>query len=234
MYLSEDFSDSYKRHKDWLQDQSNTGNNVTDIALDELNQARQDIWHMKLWDGLIKEADFSLTDNAASLPSDWGKTFCIGYDSDGDGKLDYFFFANTVMAHRGYKIRNTYTRAGGHSRVITFYNTPSQTPTIYYQVLLNDFTNLGTEKLFFPAKLLENQAKLIHLEGAPIPDEYDVVQQAFDKRFRTYVRNHQYQNRDLRNVVLDNNGIPIQMESEPLDGSVGRDNLGHDDDYDLG
>src|SRR3990172_11167582 len=153
-YLTETFADLYNEFKDWLTDVDNAGNNIADIALNRLNRAQQNLWHKKFWDGLVKEGALTASATTQAMPTDWGKTLCVGYDSDGDGKLDKYYYDSDATSQWGYKIRNVYAKATGHVRTIEFYQAPSNAPKIYYQMLLPNFVNTGAEYLYFPTDLM--------------------------------------------------------------------------------
>ena len=234
-YYNETYANIENRLNDWLQV---SGGSVSNLALDLLNRAQDSLWEFDNWQQLVKEQDLTLTDNACSLPADFGKVIAVGHDSDGDGKMDFWYFQDSPHADTGYKIRDTFTKAAGHSWTITFFTSPSNTVTLIYQVVLSDFEDSETaEYSFFPADLLLLEAQYIHLvdSGQVDANEHKALVSRRWEKLTDYWQAHQYRNVDMRMVQLDTHGDPIATEQYSMDGaSDGLDVGDHDPDYDLG
>lgn len=215
----------YNQILDWLTDISNDSNNVNNIALNIANRAQDRLWRYKDWDYLVKDlelsGDYALdSDYSVTLPDDFGRIMKVGYDSDNDGKMDFYFYKGGDVTS-GYKIRDTFTKAAGHSFSMTFFRSPSSTITVVYQAVLTDFTASGTEYSYFPGDLLFAMAKKVYLEESPMPDELNVVNAELNTLLMDYVQKHQYVNSDMRAVLNDEAGDEVDNISMSLDGESG-------------
>ncbi len=236
-YVNETYANISNRFKDWLTDQSNTGNNVANITKDTLNRAQSKLWLYRAWDDLLKEQDLTLTSNSVALPADFGRVVKVFSDSDNDGKPDTYFYSNGSQ-DRGYYIRDTFTKAGGHVWTIYFYQSPSSTATLLYVVRLTDFEDSGTEYSFFPGDLVLRQAQLLHLEDSQLTDgnNYTAIKNDFDALMRDYEQAHQFVNEDGSPQTLDTEGQEIITEQYSLDSGGGSSiyDDGHIPSYDRG
>ncbi len=216
----------------WL---GGSGADVTAKALRLLNRAQHRLWQRRLWDYLVKDSDLTLVSNVGSLPSDFGFFGYLGYDSDGDGKLDYFYY-RLGRKGQGYKLRDAFTLAAGHAFTITFFDTPPYTVKAIYQKLLDDFN--GTDQYsFFPGDLLLLQAEIIEAveKGMGDPNEYQALKQEFERVVTDFEQAHQYKNNDVRLEIKDDNGAAYEgAQAYSLDGEMGNITSTHPNDYDAG
>jgi len=232
-FLNEAYSTFSKRLTDWL---NTAGGEVSNLTLDLLNRAQYRLATYRAWDGLITHYSMTLTSKAAVLPADFYGAVCRVYiDTNTDLKPEMYFHRDAPAAD-GYRIVNTFTKAGGHVWTITFFSDPSYTPVIVYPKALPDFAGTGTEYSFFPPELLLAAAKVIHIEESDlIGKEYDAIQSQYLTLLRDYEQSHQHQNVEMRMAQLDVNGNETAIAGYDLNGGESVDVTGiHDNDYDLG
>ena len=187
------------------------------------------------WEDLIVRYSLSsLSAKSQSLPADFGRVVRLWHDSDGDGRADYWYYAYGKYDD-GYYISDDFEKATGHSKTITFYRSPTHTPTLEYIKTLDHFEGTGTEYSFFPPDLLLRTAQKVHIEEADlVGNEYQAIINAHAELLRDYEVAHQYRNRDMRNEILDDYGDPIDVEQYNLSGDTDRWNDGYDNSYDHG
>lgn len=222
------------RFKDWLP-ANNTGGNVTDVTLSFMNSAQNNLWQKYNWEYLVKEYSLTMTSDAQALPSDCGKIIRVAHDSDNDGRFDFDYFNNTRDTARGYKLRDAFTKAAGHVQTIEFFNSPSHTPVLVYQMELDQFEGTGTEYSFFPMELLLLQAQMLYQgEGGLVDSELDRIRIQYNETLLDYVQSHQYNNSDMVFEVNDYEGNRIEFDGMSLNGDIERANVSHyEPDYDL-
>jgi len=230
----------YNRLKEWLLDQSNTGDYVTDVSLDLLNRANQELWGMDWWEGLMLRETLTLSSNVATLASDYGKTYCVFEDVDSDGKPDKYWYRNGSPSD-GYRVERTYTVAAGKTFKFRFYQSPSVDPTHLYQRRIDDFTAANasgatTGYIFWPEELLLLMAQIIHKRDADDTGDgnYDRIVVDFKRNLREFKRWEQFANNDFVLEQNDANGIRMYNPSYDL---LGGDSLGspiHDNSMDGG
>ena len=208
----------YNRFLDWADDVENSGDNITNVAIDYINRAQEEIRAHRLWEELITREPLTVTNRVASLPSDLGEIVSIGGDSNGDGKIDFYYYQDSNDEDKGYYITNTYTKAAGKSQTLTFYLSPQYTPILLYVKTLEDFTAAeatgGTDiYLFYPESLMLAKAKEIYLlDGDLIGDELTAVQNEVRNKMADYEAGHQYVNIDIKRDMLDDEGQIVDME----------------------
>lgn len=214
----------------------NEGDDVADFALSYLNRARRKLNGYRPWKLLlVKRLSMSLTDRSYDLPEDLARINQVYEDQDDDGLPDFFYYENSTRTDDGYYITETYTKAAGWSRTITFYSAPSSTPYMDYIPALDDFTGEGDEYCFFPGELLLATAKMFQLEddGRISTDEYKLIYNRFQEEERDFTQ-AQVENYDMRMEVKDDRGKRVGVESYSLSG--GADESGgsrYDNDVDL-
>jgi hypothetical protein len=195
--------------KDWVV-RSNTGNNVSDLCLDYLNQAQDELRFEAFWSELIKTSTLAVTDKVASLPSDLGEICCV-YHADNNGKPTQFFYNRSIFSSDGYYEVNNGDKDNGYTRSIQFYMSPSSDVTLRYYRTLEDFENSGTEYSWFPAGMLMTKAQLMYLkdEGLSSTSEYSIILNSLERSMVNFKRGHQHVNVDIRTVLRDNLGHVI-------------------------
>lgn len=220
-----------KRLTDWLRE---VGGEVTDLTLDLCNRAQDWLWLRRDWEDLIVRQTLSLTDKSASLPSNFGRVLRVWHDSDEDGKPDYYYYRQ-ARYDDGYYISDSFTKAAGHSKTITFFQDPTHTVTLEYIKTLDHFVGSGDEYSFFTPDLLIRTAQKIHIEESDlVGKEYEAIINSHAELLRDYEVAHQYRNSDMRMESLDDHGDPIETESYNLIGDTDRWNGGYSNDYDHG
>ena len=166
---------TYTELKNRLSDflQISDGGNVDNIGLDLLNRAQQALWAHCEWEWLRKSATLSVDTVTflATLPADFGRLICVGWDTTGDGIFEgYFDGVGGDDPTRFCELRDTFDKSTGHSMDLYFGRVPTWTPVVKYIALLDDFAEVDSqnqpivEYSFFPADLILRQAQVIHLE----------------------------------------------------------------------
>ena len=215
-----------------------SGDSTVDLVLAYFNRAQDFLWQRRPWQELITRVQLTMTTSTtASLPAACGRLIRVWYDSDSDGRPDKYFF-NNGKYDDGYYITNTFTKAGGHVRTISFYRGPDHTPYIEYLRLLERFTGTGSgdEYSYFPPNLLVKTAQKIHIEESDlVGNEYKAILDAWAEEIRDYEQSHQWLNIDMRMQNNDDAGDPIETEQYNLETATSeRYNDGYDNSYDLG
>lgn len=228
------YSDIYNRLLDWMSDVANTGGNVSNRARDLLNRAQEQLRIYRAWDGLLKRSQLTVTDKVATLPDDCREIVRVWHDSDSDGKPDFYYYQDSKRPDDGYYITDTFAKATGHTRTMTFYAAPSYDPYVEYIHSLDEFTGDGTEYSYFPGELLLATAQLIHVtESGIVGNEYSAIERRQSHLMLDYEQSHQYQNIDPRSVQNDDDGVEIELEDFNLYDGAGGIVSHFDNDYDL-
>lgn len=233
MLHSDLYSDIKNSYLDWMDDQDNSGGNVSDNALSTFNRAQNSLARYETWDFLVKDAALTLSGVTANLPSDYGEMIGIYLDTNADGKPDFWYYRDSVEPSNGYKLRMTFAKATGYSGTITFFGTPQNTPYIRYKIFLTPFTGTGTEYSVFPFELLLTEAKYLHIiDSGLIGPDYEAIKNLRKEQLRDFRQEYQYKNCDMRVVQNDDRGYPVYNGGYSMDGDVPPPRDGFDNDYD--
>jgi hypothetical protein len=156
-------------------------------------------------------------------------------DTDGNGKPDRFYYNRSTYQDDGYYVNNSFTKASGHSRTITFYDTPSNTIYMEYVVALDDFTGTGTEYSFFPSNLLLAKAQMLYLEddGRVSTSEYQLIYNRMLEEIRDLCHSMQIENADMICPIKDDKGAVIEVESYGLSNADETINTTYENSVDL-
>lgn len=232
-YKTETYATIRKRLLEFIPNDS-AGDNVTDLPLDLINRARDELCLHRRWAGLRKTATLTLSGKTATLPSDCGEILSVFHDTDSDLLPEYRYYQSSAKSDNGYKKVVTYDKDSGTTEAITFYSTPTHTPQIRYRAVLPDFTGTGTEYLFFPGELLLAKAKQLSMEdnGMTSDGEYDRVVKRVDELMKDFIHAHQNENIEPIMEILDSKGRRLDEESYDL-GSGAEGNYSTDDDNDV-
>lgn len=223
-YHADTYTEFQNRIQDWL-NAAGTGANISDLPLDLANRAQMWLTMYKPWSDMIKVTTLTVTDNEASMPSDFARLVSVYYDVDSDGKPEGYYY-NQGRINGGYKLVDSFTKDSGHSRKIVFFNTLSQTPVLKYQFKLDDFTGSGTEYSFFPGNLLLRTAQRLHIVETGLTDrEMLILIDEQKKDLRDYEQAHHYVDAEMRLSINDDNGLEIDTYAVDLAGNIdgGRD-----------
>ncbi len=206
---AEVFSDFKKRINDWA-NVAETGGNVTNFPLDLANRAQNWLTLYKPWTEQLKTATLTMDGNVASLPSDYGVLVDIRWDSNSDGKPEGYWYKDGRLQN-GYTIKNAFTKAVGHNRSITFFNTLSQTPILLYQYALADFVDSdAAEYTFFPGELLYRTAQRLHIVDSGMTSaEQLIILKEQEQQLKDYTQSHHLVNSELRLAILDDLGREV-------------------------
>jgi hypothetical protein len=236
MLHSDLFSNIKNALLDWMDDQDNTGGNVSDTALLLLNRAQDSLERQYAWDMLVKDAALTLggaDGRTANLPTDYGEVLAVYIDSNSDGKPDFFYYRDSSDVSNSYKMRFTFVPATGFAGTIQFQSTPQNTPYIRYKVKLADFAGTGTEYSFFPFDLLLLEAQYIHIvESGLVGPDYAAIEKRRKEVLRDFRQEHQFKNNDMRCVQNDARGYPIYNGGYSMTGEVEPPRDGFANDYD--
>lgn len=210
------------------------GDNVTNLPLDLINRARDELCLHRKWSGLRKKATLTLSGKTATLPTDCGEIISVFHDTDSDLLPEYRYYQDSAKSDNGYEKTVTYDKDVGMSETITFYTVPSHTPQIRYRAVLPDFVGTGTEYLFFPGELLLSKAKQLGMEdnGITSDGEYDRLESRVDKLMKDFIHAHQNENIEPIMEILDAKGSLLDEESYDL-GSGAEGNFSSEDDNDV-
>ena len=221
-YLNDSTKTIKLRFLDWM-DSDNTGNNVSDLALDYLNRAQSEIWEERLWDKLVIDLALILDGKSVTnIPSDLGAIVSVWHDSDSDTHPDFYYYED-AREDTGYKFATTHTQTGGHSWTMDFFRAPTNPPFMTYQKTLPDLLDADDDFPFFPSALILTSAKLIYLADSNLSGaRYTTMERRHERKLQSYRRKHPYKNRDRRRMNLDDTGVAIQSEQYNLSGERNR------------
>ena len=230
----------YNRYLEWLLDQNNVGEFVSNVAIDNINRARQRLWGKDFWNDLMEHYTLTVdADRYATLPATYGKTYCVYHDQDGDNKPDWYYYNNGRYG-RGYRREAAYTGTAAKTFKFLFFRAPDHTPILLHQKILADFVApIGTtaaQYIFFPEELLLSEAQLLHKEDADDTNDgnYDRMEKANRKLLNNYKRFSQFTNPDFVFEANDAEGNRVENESYDMrGGGQGMSNL-YDNSHDNG
>lgn len=217
-YLSDKYSDLTPLLKDYVTN-TTRGQNVTDIFLSLVNRAQNNLWAKKPWCDLATDVDIVLVGGSYTLPAAFGRIISLWADLAGSGVADYWFYEGNDTA-KGYKLRDLFTKAAGHSKVMTFNFAQATSPKMVYQRLLEDFSGTDEEYLFFPLNLMALECQKINLREKGNLKELVAANATFDDEFKVYCNAHQWVNYDPSSVMRDRSGMRIFVETYQLNGEV--------------
>jgi len=200
---------------------SQRGQSVADKPLSLANRALHNLWAKKPWCDLATDVTLDLSTGSYTFPADFGRIVSMWADLDGSGVQSYWYYEGGDYA-RGYRLRNPFTKAAGHSWAITFFSAQSSAVKMVYQRILEDLTGDGTEYLFFPANLMILECQKIILREKGNVKELQPILGAFEEEFKDYCNAHQWVNYDPTPRINDRNGIEVVAEQYSLDGSMSR------------
>jgi len=217
MSFNETFSDIANRFQTWSQ-ADNVGTLVTNNRKDYLNRAQRWLQQERDWDGQVEQTSLTVRNSYASLPSDLVSLVAVGYDQEGDGKAEWFYYKSGRRGH-GYRLVPTFTKAAGLSWQIQLFSGWPYVPNlVLYQKRLEDFEDSGTEYSFFPGELLLRVAQMIRQgEFEKGSDKYNRISRDVDVLLKKYI-GLQFQNNEMRRVIVDDNGNPIHIDAYSLTG----------------
>ncbi|RPJ55959.1 MAG: hypothetical protein EHM12_11365 [Dehalococcoidia bacterium] len=196
---------------------SNTGEYINDLALHYINRAQESLNVYRKWQGLTMIQTLTLSGKTTTAIPD-GLIINVFEDTDGDGFPDKYYWNKSSNTSDGYFINNTFSKASGFTRTITFYSTPGSAPKMEYIKILEDFTGTGTEYSFFPANMLIAKAAMLYLEadgriGTP---EYVMHQNCLLNEIVDFCNATQAENIDIVNNIKDDFGNVTEVQGYNL------------------
>jgi hypothetical protein len=210
-------NDVYPKLGDFITN-ARTGQNVADVRLEYTNRALKNLWMKKPWTDCTADYDLVLTNNSCVLPSNFGRVIWMYANLEGTGAAGYMLWNS--MDYDGYKIRNAFTKALGHSLTLTFNYVQNSGITMIYQKLLEKLTGEGDEYLFFPASIILLECQKIALREKGDLKELAAAEEAFNVEFKVFVNARQWVNQGPKSGFNDSYGNPIIMQKYSLDGRV--------------
>lgn len=217
-YHKETYSANFRPQMlDWLVN-AGRGKNVEDAVLSLAIRAQNDLWEEKPWRNLVKDVTLDLSSLSYTFPDDFGRIVDIWGNLDGTGVASYWYYEGDNY-ERGYKLRDSFTKAAGHSWVITFFFEQSADTNMRYQAVLPDFTGEGTEYLYFPANLMLLKAQEINTREKGDIKEWQMIDKALGEALRRYSNANQWVNFDPGPRVNDRYGNEIMPSQYSLNGS---------------
>ena len=215
------YSNMAPRLKDWLNVQ---GGEVTDIVLDLINRATDELWHAAEWEFLNKTTVITgpkQYPTSYAIPVDCGKIIAIGYDVDNDGRLDEYLWRQGEPMN-GYRVDSYFDKTTGLYQTIAFYYAASYNITIVYKQTLVAFTGVDVEYSFFPENLVVLQAQLIHArENNRDAGEYQIIEREYIKQLERFKASVQYVNSRYAYAIKDDNGQTARLPQQNLVGGQG-------------
>lgn len=204
---------------------SDTGNNVSNYALDLLNRAQNWLSMFKQWEFLIKEAELAVgTDRIAQLPTDINTILDIFVDTGGIGVPTIHYYSNSNDPTDLYNLFDTFDATTGHSWYIRFpVNSPIE-GTVYLKYTYNLPTiEAGQLHTFFPSELLFRCAqKLHHEDKGTTGDSIEYTIRAFNELLDSFTRNSQHTNQKMDFSIKDRWGNPLKIGGHTLNGTPQR------------
>lgn len=200
---------------------SDTGNHVSNYALDLLNRAQNWLSMNRQWDFLKKTATITLDSNRqAVLPSDLNSILAIYVDVSGIGKPTVYYNVESNDVSKRYEIFDTFSVDTGHVKTITF---PSNAPVLGTLILLYTYNlpniEAGQTYTFFPSELLFRCAQKIHHEDkGTTGDSIEYTIKAFNELMDSFIRNSQYNNQNMDQTINDKYGNPLKIGGHLLGG----------------
>lgn len=210
-------SDIKSELNDWL---NVRGGEVTDLALSLINRAVGSLWRYRPWDLLRTTVTLSLdSNNQVSMPADFGRMLYVGYDTDGDGVLDWFFANGCKDADKRYDLVTTFSKTTGATMAIKFPKSPIRTPEMVYIIQLEKLT-ADTDYLFFPSTLVLRTAQKIHAIDKSISGlEVNAINNDYDSLLRDYEQAYYHIDRSMQNYQQDMGFNTLMISNYSLDGN---------------
>lgn len=193
---------------------------ISDLPLDYAQRAQETLWLLKEWSPLIKRVSLTVTDNVATLPSDFGRFIMGGVydDTDADGYPDYFYYLNGDE-DRGYTWQNDFSdNTVAPTLQIKFNNTPSA-PYIAYVAKLPELTGKGSY-IFFSKELMFAQMIFDYItdRDKTDPNAYQAASNRLDQAKRQFINAVQYMNNTPYTQIRNASGERVYGDGYDLDG----------------
>lgn len=202
---------------------SDTGNHVSNYALDLLNRAQNWLQMCRQWDFLVKTATLTLDGNySADMPSDINTILAVYVDVEGVGKPTNYYYRDAAEVTERYTLSDSFSVDNGHSWSIQFPTTCPITGTLYVKYTYNlQAIESGQSYTFFPSELLFRCAqKLHHEDKGTTGDSIEYTVKAFNEVLDSFIRNSQYTNQKMDWGVHDRWGNPVKISGHTLTGST--------------
>lgn len=215
------YSEIEDRVTSWLQ-YATSETDISDRPKDCINRAKEWLEMQEPWEDLLEFYTLSITNRQGSLPSDYYRPIWIYEDSIGYGKPTRFYY-RWGREGEGYKIENSFTKASGHSRVITFFEEPTGSVYLIYQKALEAFAGSETEYSFFPAELIFKAVQYLWIADSGVEGrEFDRIEKQLKELLEEYKKAQQNVNNKLSRWVNDIAGNTIQNTGYNLRGNAQR------------
>lgn len=192
MLFKDTFEDIATSFNSWVDSDITDATYVSNLNLEYANRAQESLLSEAVlgWQYLTKTVQLTLSNLVAALPSDYGLLINCYADTDSDGKPDYYYFKDGELLE-GFKLVPGFTKSGGHSFSIRFYQSPLEPVYIDYQAALENFTGEGTEYSFFPKNLLFRKMQHLRCLDKGKLDEWKALGIDFETDLDKFKSQHQ-------------------------------------------
>lgn len=216
---------------DWL---NVRGGEVQDLALSLINRAIDSLWRYRPWDLLTNILPLTLDSTGQSaMPVDFGRMLYVGYDSDSDGVIDWFFFNECRNPDKRYDISSTFSKSTGLTLTIKFARIYGITPLMKYVVGLDKVTD-DNDYLFFPGTLVLRSAQKIHAVDKSIAGlEINAINNEYNELLRDYEQAYYHIDKSMEMFQQDKYYGLINNEKYSLDGDFSNTIPNRSNSYDL-
>lgn len=220
-YFNDKYADLEKILLDYLAS-NKRGQNVLNLPLSLANRAQKNLWAKKPWCDFAVDVSVNLVNNSYTFPSDFGRIIEMWPDLTGNGVPQYWYYEGNSLVN-GYKIRDSFTKASGHSWSISFNYPQASDMRMTYQKVLEDMTGSGDEYLAFPLNLVLLECQKIYQREKGNTKDLAAIEGTFDTEFKDFCNCHQWINYDSSSILRDRMGNQVVVEAYSLDGlNVGR------------
>lgn len=200
---------------------SDTGNNMSNYALDMINRAQAWITMYRPWDFLKKVTLLTIGDDRiCSLPSDLNTILRI-YMNTGDGGQYVDLYPDAPAVEERYELFDDFTASAGHVWYIQLPSAASIVGPLYlkYTYDLDDIT-ADDNYLFYPSELLLRTAHKLHIADKGLTgDRVDNALAEFERVMANFIRNSQHNNQKMDLNLHNKYGTPTKIGGHALDGS---------------
>lgn len=226
----EGISDSFNS---WADASPTDAEYVSNLTLEYANRAQECLLSEAAsgWQYLTKTVLLTVTNNVATLPTDYGVLIHCFDDADQDGKPDHYYFKDGELLS-GFVFSDPFTKAAGHSFSLSFYESPLEPLYAQYQSALEDFTGEGTEYSFFPKNLLLRKMQHLRCLDKSMLDEWKALSADYQIELGKFKTQHQNVSVPIGMQINDSRGAQIHIPRYRL-GGVNRRTVGRTNDTDV-
>lgn len=216
MFYNDLYSEIAARFTNWLET-SNSSDDIADLSLDYLNRALSSLLleAPRGWDYLTNDR-YELTlggtsGNECTLPTDCGVVLRIFTEISGN-KKPLIYYSKDGNIHSGFRFISSFSRTAGFTEnKIEFFITPTTTPYLKYQKLVETFTGSGIEYSPFPGDLLLMEAQRIRCREKGLANEWKMIAGDYEAYLQKFKSKHQNMSEAMDISINDADGIPVTI-----------------------